>query len=226
VKSALKNEDSHLTDAISKAVIKMEKFKEQLREYLAKQTENKISLTFEEMEDAGIQLPSTSVSIPGWWSNFSVRAKIWREVGWKTKVTVKDKIIVIITFIRGEVTEDFEEIEDLTPSEQREEEVLPSESQVQKLSAVAKKSVFSRISQNLFGIISILLGIFAFYSHFNIFTYTSVVNICLAGIIIGLLGTKFDKKPTLGFIGVVLCMGVLFIVITTLNMFLEELSEE
>lgn len=202
----------------------MEKFKETLRSFLKIQEKDHLTRTFENLEQSGVALPSTSVSIPKWWSNSSSRASIWTDLGWKTKVTTLEGKIHTITFARGKAAKDMPEIEEIKPLAVKEEVSQPVIPEKSDVSEVLKRDYLSIINKNIFGFVSIFIAILVFIARFNFFTYAAVVGICLVGVLIGLMGTRHSKKPIVAYIGVVLCLFMLLNLVLWMNYILENLD--
>lgn len=146
----------------------------------------------------------------------------------------------MISLIHKIIERGVEKIEEEIPEEEavelkvsKDEIITPEVPEKEKIEEEISSTTESKpskkgsiIADNFFGIISIILGVLAYISIFNIFIYTAVINICLCGILIGMMGTKCDRKSFLSYIAVILCLMVLFNLIIIMNLFLIELAEE
>ncbi|MFX0186575.1 MAG: hypothetical protein ACFE8A_02445 [Candidatus Hodarchaeota archaeon] len=182
------------------------------------------------MREKNIILPSIATSLPLWWDNSSTRAVIWKDIGWQVAKVSVNKVndvsykIEKITFIKSDVKRELE-IEEIEEAKEKRPELEEIELEAQQITEIKKKKIGSVLSERFFGIVSIAIGILAFISPANIFTYIAVINICLVGILIGTFGTKYDEKSTMAYIGVIVCLAVLFYWIINIWIFFIELAE-
>jgi len=189
----------------------MENFEEDLREFIKKQTLDVLILTLSDFKRNNLWLPDSAKQSARFWDKKSYWAHNWQELGWDAKAVVVHSQVQKVIFKRKP--------EYRTQSGEKVGIISGTQQSLARYKEVPKTTTYSSQQyevKNIFGIVTIIIGICSFSSIFTVIFLIVGFSMCFFGILVGLIGTLYDENKLYSLIGIALslCSFILIIVLS------------